>query len=173
MIPLEDVKAHIVLEHAADDVLLQGYIDAAVTAVESKTGRIVKQRAETRYFDQFNASIEVVNPLVSVEAIRYVDPDGVEQTVPPTVYTVVTGLYGSIELAYGQQWPATRQQKQAVAIDFTAGWLEPELPKDVRLALLVLIATFYENRESLAAVQLYEVPMSYRFLIERIEKPQL
>ena len=41
-----------------------------------------------------------------------------------------------------------------------------ELPSPLRHAILLLISNFYENRESVAAAQLHEIPLSYSYLLD-------
>ena len=41
-----------------------------------------------------------------------------------------------------------------------------ELPSPLRHAILLLISNYYDNRESVAAAQLHEIPLSYSYLLD-------
>ena len=62
------------------------------------------------------------NPLLSVDQVQYADDFGVIQTAAPSIYQVDnTREVGRLSPAYGQVWPTTRAQLNAVQITFTAG----------------------------------------------------
>lgn len=85
-------------------------------------------------------------PLQSVEAVTYLDADGVEQTLAPSTYIVnPTGLAGQITPAYGETWPVTRSQAMAVKVEFTCGY--DAIPDDIQAAMLLLIGHLDQNRE--------------------------
>jgi uncharacterized phiE125 gp8 family phage protein len=93
--------------------------------------------------------IELPMPVLqSVSSITYVDNDGVTQTLSTSVYDVdVDHFPGRVLLKYGQVWPVTRVQRNAVTITLVAGYASPALvPADWKHALLLLIAHFYQHR---------------------------
>lgn len=61
--------------------------------------------------------------LLSVVSVKYIDVDGVEQTVSSADYVVDThSLVGNVRPAYGVAWPATRDEGNAVRIQYTCGY---------------------------------------------------
>ncbi|MGH6895768.1 MAG: hypothetical protein ACREJ5_04375 [Geminicoccaceae bacterium] len=85
-------------------------------------------------------------PLVSVDLIKYIDPDGVEQTLASfRVFGV--GGDGRIEPVFGSSFPATRPLPEAVQITFTAGEVTPT---PVQRAILMHLAWLDQVRAGTA-----------------------
>ena len=57
--------------------------------------------------------------------VKYIDPNGTQQTLDPSVTTLdnVTAP-ARLRLAYGQAWPITRDQWDAVRIQYVVGWAD-------------------------------------------------
>lgn len=92
-------------------------------------------------------------PLQTVDAIKYLDGAGVQQTVPSTDYVVDTsGIQPRISLANGKAWPITLEQIGAVTIDMTLGYgnTATDVPAGIRHWILVRVGTMFENREEVA-----------------------
>lgn len=89
-------------------------------------------------------------PLKSVTEIRYIDPDGTPQTLASSNYEVVTDREpGRIRLAYDKTWPAVRQHKGVISIDFVAGYgTRDEVPERVKGVVKLLIAHVYNHRDA-------------------------
>ncbi len=89
-------------------------------------------------------------PLQSVTSITYVDTAGATQTLSNTLYSVdARGMPGRITPAYGQIWPVTRAQINAVTVTFAAGYGADgsSVPATIRSAIKLMVADRYENRE--------------------------
>jgi uncharacterized phiE125 gp8 family phage protein len=173
---LDEVKAHLRIDHSADDTLLAGYMAAARLHLEGKDGilgRALMPQTWNLVMDHFPVywatycyhhgnpwAIRVpLPPLIDVTSIKYIDPDGVEQTFSDTKYTVDTASEpGRIVLNPGEVWPVTKCIPNAVTVEFECGYAmeDPEaeedpivtVPQPIRQALLGLIADFYEHRET-------------------------
>lgn len=94
-------------------------------------------------------------PLASVSSITYVDTAGVTQTWDAALYQVhkpagPTAGRGKIRPAYGVSWPVTRDQMDAVVVQFTAGYgtSGDAVPQPLRRAILMIAGDLYENREA-------------------------
>lgn len=48
-----------------------------------------------------------------------------------------------------------------------------EIPSPIKQCILLMIGHAYENREPVAFVQAYEVPLAYRHIIDLYKEPQL
>jgi hypothetical protein len=44
------------------------------------------------------------------------------------------------------------------------------IPEPIKQAILLMIGTFYNNRESIAAAQLHPIPLSYQYLLDLYRK---
>ncbi len=86
--------------------------------------------------------------LVSVGSVKYTDPLGVQQTlVANTDYVVDTvSVPGRVRLAFGKSWPESRQQWDAVKVQYVVGWAVADVPEPLKQAMLLLVSHFYENR---------------------------
>lgn len=98
-------------------------------------------------------------PLISVERIVYVDTDGVEQTLTgsPAQFEIEAprgprAPKGRIWPLYGETWPSTRCQPNAVRVHFTAGYpligspAVADVPEDITHGRLLVIGELYKQR---------------------------
>lgn len=151
-VTLAEVKAHCVIGHDDDDSLLEVMISAAREHGESLTGRSWAPKTLEVVLDSFpSGAIELpASPVTEVESIKYLDVDGVEQTMPDTDYTVDTdSLIGRV---VAEEWPETADKINAVRVRYTAGWSFDDFPPALKQWLLIRVATLYEHREALTMV---------------------
>lgn len=115
-----------------------------------------------------------MGPVQSIESVKYLDSDGVEQTVDPSVYEIDEfGDADMLLLAYGQTWPAPRATDGRVRVRYVAGHgaandspsLYP-LPSLARSAILLMLGHLYENREAATAATVTEIPLGVRALLD-------
>ncbi len=124
-VTLQETKNHLRVTLDDDDARISNLIRSATAQVEEYTGRALVERQVKLILDSFPAGdIELpMPPLKSVQAVKYWDEDGVQQTLDAAIYQVDTAsLIGRIVLAEGQAWPATAQRIDAVTVEFTAGY---------------------------------------------------
>jgi uncharacterized phiE125 gp8 family phage protein len=150
-ISLAEIIEHLRLEGTeAQDALLLGYarsVTAAIDGADGWLGRALTTQQWQLRLDRFpTAVIELpLPPLQSVDAVAYVDPDGVTQTLAPfRVFGVGAG--GSIMPAEGMDWPGTRAEPEAVRVTFTAGYgTFTDVPEPIRHGLLFMIGEMYDG----------------------------
>ena len=151
------------------DPELELLIQAMRERAESYTGRRFVDRDLELDLDCWpSRSIELpVAPVVAINYVRYIDVDGVLQTlydatVSPTVGADLVAIDiksqpARIQPAYSQAWPSLRGgDYNAVQVGFTAGYgtggspedLSP-IPAAVKLWMRARLATLYENRETI------------------------
>lgn len=155
-ISLDEVKAQCRVDHGDDDAFLNSLIDVAVGHLDAPTGwlgrSLITRTLELR-LDRFPAcDIEIpYPPIASIDSVKYDDADGAEQTVISAVYRLVgTPSAPRLVLAYGQSWPSARCQPESVRIRYTAGYGETgsDVPAPIRHAMLMMISSWYEQRET-------------------------
>lgn len=151
---IDDVKKQLRIDVSQneEDDYLQQLIYAARHYAERRTGRALITQSWTLKLPKFCEEIELPKPpLRSVTSITYKDSDGASQTLSSSVYQVDTASQpGRIKLAYGQIWPSVRENDyDSVAILFSAGYGgDPDsVPNEIRQAMLLLVAHWFENRE--------------------------
>ena len=159
---LVEVKQHLRLTHDSEDALLVLYLQAARDYVERVTRRQLLPATYTLKLDAFGGRAIALPrpPLQSVTSIAYLDTAGASQTLAATVYGVDTASEpGRVYLKYGQSWPSTYSQLQAVTITYIAGWTgDTTLPHGLKMALLLLMGHLYEHREATVEKALVDIP---------------
>ncbi len=102
------------------------------------------------------------SPVTLVGSIIYTDTNGANQVFDPTKYVVSTDDEPArISLVFGEVWPVTLDQLNAVRISYDAGYgpvgagttTESEFaalhtPQPIKQAILMLVAHLFENRET-------------------------
>lgn len=178
-IAVSDLKTQSVINHSADDTLLAELISDAIEQVESDTGRVMIETTFTLTGKCFPAVIHLPKPpFVAVDSIKYVDTDGVLQTLSSALYQDISSQsVAMIKPAPGQSWPAVQSDNEnAVIVQFRSGYVQDdgeggttgEMPRRARRAVLIWAAHLYENREHMSPVQLQELP-SYWAALSTLE----
>lgn len=122
-----EAKAHLRVDSTDDDVLIDALIAAARGQVEAMTGRaLVLQRFKLQ-LDAFPATIRLPRaPAVAIDSIVYIDAAGVSQTLAASGYAAdLASQPARVAPAYGEVWPETRDQMNAVSVTFRAGHATP------------------------------------------------
>ena len=167
--------------------LLASLVEVAVDMVEDYTGlaltsnkyRWVSPVWPTDMFDRcpwyatrpaFAGMIVLPRtPLLSVEAVRYYDAQGVQQTVSPTLYSVDTfNTPGAVILGSDFTRPElpAKYRADAVSIDFTAG-LDTS-PARARQAVKILASHLYDNQGAISFSNPADLPHSLKSLLHSL-----
>lgn len=147
---LSDAKAHLRVLHDADDVSIQGMVNAAWSDIEGRVGRAYREMTGVLELPEFpDGPIYLPRPpLVSVQSLTYVDSAGDAQTY--TDFRLDTrSVPGSIHPEIGQTWPATQTRHDAVSVAFTTGAVT--VPDDLTFAaMLWLEVEYHETKDDRA-----------------------
>lgn len=170
-VSLADAKDWLRVTDTNSDTLITNLIASARQAVESETSRaLITQTWEMRiddftphradrsralYMHRPFPAMEIPKPpLQSVVSIKYIDVNGVLQTLASSVYAVAipSGPFaqnGSYRLANDQSWPDTLTDADVVRVQFTAGYgaAPTSVPMALQHAILHLVADLYAYRE--------------------------
>jgi uncharacterized phiE125 gp8 family phage protein len=109
-------------------------------------------------------------PLDSITSIKYIDTDGVEQTMTAANYKVDTvGEPASVHLAFGKSWPTAREEVNAVKVTFTAGYgtAITDVPERYKTIIKHMFAHLYEHREPMKDKKWVEIPEHLNTLIDK------
>ena len=156
-VSLAEAKAQLRITTSDEDGLIAGYLIAARQHCENIMGRALVTRTYEQTLDyQWPESdgstyiMPAMPPLVSVTQISYVDNSGNTIVLPSNQYRVLPrDPYGVVVPAFGVVWPPIRSQLDAATIRFVAGYgAIGAIPEPIRLAILLLTAHYYENREA-------------------------
>lgn len=101
--------------------------------------------------------------LQSVDAVKYIDANGVLQTMDPSAYVVdAISEPGVLTPKTGTYWPDTENTTNAVQISFTAGYGGAvDVPAGIKSWILLRVGALYENREEVSVatrVTVQELP---------------
>lgn len=153
-VSLAETKNNLKIDHDGEDELLSGLIDQATDHVESYTGlRLIEQ--EWRFAFDCVPEDHVFNlsqgPLRSVAAMRFISRNSQATEIPGSDYQVDDlSRIPRINLhSYSASALQTDpSQLNAIEIDAWLGFgpIGTEIPEDIRRALLLTIAHWYEYR---------------------------
>jgi uncharacterized phiE125 gp8 family phage protein len=157
-------------DDGAEDVALEAYLRAAMAAIEARLGRVLLARPFAwtvgRWREEASQALPVA-PVVAVEAITLKGADGAESAVDPELWSVLRDAQRPRLVGrFGRSLPRIPRGGTA-EVRFTAGfgasWAD--VPADLRQAVLLLAAHFYENRADTGAVS-GTMPFGVLVLIE-------
>lgn len=185
---LEDAKRKLQIEtvdldaEAAEEIdnNVSEAIAAAAEFIEDQTKFTLRPSTFVLTLDRwpcFPLAIEKA-PLREVVAIRYLDEDKVQQTLPPADwYSVQTATGGLIYRDPAATLPALANRAAAVEIELDAGFDVPgqtgatvvlEQPQRIRQALSLLTGHYYNNRDAVTDGRTYEVEMGANTLLDTV-----
>jgi len=147
-ITLAEAKAQLrILSDDEDAVVTSAIIDARGW-IENYTGLVLTRREVTEVLRGFGDSLATW-PIVSIDAVDYVDGDGTEQALPDTDFFAQIARRPARIVA--PRWPRL-YDGSAVAITMTAGFATAEAiqlfsPNIIR-AMRILVAGFFNDRET-------------------------
>lgn len=173
-VSLADLKIHLRLSTVgtAEDAYLTGLITGTRKLAENKMGRACLPQTWKVTLDNFRNDVVLpIAPLSSATAdvvITYLDAaSGDSTTLPSTYYRIDSESQpGRIQLEYGSDWPDVYPVRNAVTIQFVAGYAltsadEDTTPEPIETWIKMRAAGLYENRESVGEKGLSELPYSF------------
>jgi uncharacterized phiE125 gp8 family phage protein len=153
-VSLAEAKAWLKLDDGAEDALVTTLVAAARIHVESTTGRALLTQSWRVVLDAWPADRSVrlpVAPLQSLTAIRAYDADGVAHSIGLVQFQSESAVAPARLLlpASVDGMPALRE-RLGLEVDYVAGFGDdPEdVPADLRQALLMLVAHWFEHRDA-------------------------
>lgn len=155
LLTIEDVKAHLRVNHADEDALISGLIDAAAAHLDGYSGILGRALVTQTWavdFPTFTNRMDVPLGPIQSATIQYYDSLNAQQNLATSVYAVLSdGLGPYVTLKYNQQWPQTYTRDDAVRITWVAGYgAAAAVPAAIRSAMLLLIAHWYDNRAAVS-----------------------
>mgnify|MGYP001201291583 CR=1 FL=1 len=171
-ISLAEAKLHCRVDVSDDDTWFTTAIAAARRCAETQCDRcfVTQTWRQTRDgFPSCDARGSIVlakTPVASVSSVKYIDADGVLQTLDASKYTADT-LADPCEIvpAYGESWPSTRAVPNAVTVEYVVGVAAEQVDPRAKMAMLLTVAHWYENRESvLVGTVSKEIELAFRHL---------
>ena len=169
-VSLADAKAHLRVDVPDDDALISRLITGARSELERSLGRALITQTWTYWLDAWPQGYAVSLPLApvqSIEQVRTYAQDDSFAVLPASGYLLDgQGSPPRLIRRGTVAWVQPLRPGNGIAIDFTAGHgTQPtDVPAALRIALLVLVGHWYENRQ-LADVSV-ALPSMVRDLID-------
>lgn len=156
-ITIDEVKEYLKLESdfTDEDNLINSLIIAARIFVENRTGKSLIKQVRTQYMDEFgycDAVNILYGPLLDVSgttirSVKYYDTNDTLQTMSASDYWI-DSTSDIPRVVVKNSWPSLKSRPNAVQIEFNAGYGADgdSIPADIKNAMWLYIAHFYENR---------------------------
>lgn len=150
-VTLTEAKAYAQIEHTDDDTLITSLIVAARELLEQATWRqLVTATWDLTLEDWPTGSSQLDLPfgqVQSITSVTYTDSDGASQTLASSVYALDnTREPAGFFLDYGQEWPAVRDERNAITIRIVAGYgAAAAVPDLLKTALKMTVKHWYES----------------------------
>jgi uncharacterized phiE125 gp8 family phage protein len=155
VLPITEFKDHLRLgtgfaDDGQQDALAEGYLRAALAAIEARIGKAILQRSFSLSLEAWRDPGEQPLPLApvqSVASIALVDLGGTATPVDPALWRLVKDLQRPRIAAVGVLLPDVPNDG-AVEIMFDAGFgpTWSDVPADLQQAVFLLAAQYYEQR---------------------------
>lgn len=151
-VSLGDLKEHLRLDGSDEDGLLDIYLKAAISFIEKQTGRYLTRVSRNKVVCQWG-EVPLFGDNVQVDSVSYIDQGGDNQSLSLSNISVISGVWKTLTLADGQQWPTIKPQTDIV-ITYTSGYDANTIPDLLKAAVLIEAATMYEFRENESIVKI-------------------
>ena len=134
-VTLEEAKLHCRIDGTEYDQIIPGFIKAARSKAEHETGRAFCTQTRELVLDTFPDAFELHgSPISALVSLKYLDADGVEQTLDPADTLLDKDMEpGYLVPAYGKAWPASYPVPNAVRVRYTCGYgAASAVPEEVK-----------------------------------------
>ncbi|MEQ9144361.1 MAG: head-tail connector protein [Parvibaculaceae bacterium] len=163
-VDLADMKLHLRVDTADEDALISGLIAAARLTVEAHASLALLTQSWRWTLDRWpGGALDL--PLGPVVSVDQASVDGT--LLSPDAYQLVPGGQARLLRADSTAWPAPSAAAGGIVIEFTAGFgLDGvAVPRDLRHAIMMLVAHWFENREPAAGFDEERLPRAVRALL--------
>jgi uncharacterized phiE125 gp8 family phage protein len=151
-----------------DDGAEDDYIQTLIVAVREYCEELQGRAYITRTYELYEKAASEITlsmaPLQAVTAVAAYDEDNVllEALTLVTDYRLVTT--GAVAVVIIENMPSSAEY---IKITYTAGYgsAADDVPKRTRQAMLLLLGHWYQQRQAVGAVQMYDVPQAFDALI--------
>jgi uncharacterized phiE125 gp8 family phage protein len=171
---LDEMRAFLRLDDAAQDDLVGSLTKAARHCVEAASGRVLIAQKWRLALDRWPEDRVVslpLSPLIAIEAIRVFNAAGVAETLAPALYGV-DAVADSPRVLIDEIAPAPKRPLHGIELDLSVGYgsTADAVPAPLRQAVRMLAARWFEHRGDEPNVQL---PSDLLAVIAPFRRPRL
>ncbi|MBB95586.1 MAG: hypothetical protein CML68_13475 [Rhodobacteraceae bacterium] len=173
---VSEAKDHDSIDFSFDDDQVELYIEAATDYLDGYSGIlgrcIVTQTWRTQY-SGWGDTLRIPFPDVASVAVTYSDADASSQTVSSSLYEVLEdsrGVYVRFKTAFTRP---TLDDDTAVpvSVEFDTGFGDAgDVPGDIKQAIRMLTAHYFENPSAVAGGGLGEVPLGFHAIVHKYRR---
>jgi uncharacterized phiE125 gp8 family phage protein len=173
-VTVAEAKAHLRVTDSSEDALIELYLRAAIRRVEQHCGISLLSSTVTEIFPSFPDEMQPfdlsVQPATAVTSLSYntTDSTGTFTTIASANY-VTEFDHNKAQIKPVTSWDYDGTVLQVRAI-YTAGYTNAAaVPPNLKVAILLILGDFYENRTDADAVQLNRaaIALMQPYLVER------
>lgn len=145
-------KAHCRVTSSAEDTLFDRLIVAARRHIESAFGLALIDQTHKATLDEWPVGNELAlfpYPIASLSSVKVWDGSSLAaQTL--SNYELVPGRPARVVVGDGIAFPLPSRSRAGIVVEFVAGYgsAGSDVPDDIIQAMLMLVAHWYENRET-------------------------
>ena len=180
-LPVDEFKAHLRLgsgfgTDTVQDAVLESFLRAAVTAVEARISKALFERGFVISYSAWRGAVGQplpMAPVTTVAEVALVDGAGERGVVDSDDYWLERDLHSPVLRPVGHCLPAISERGRA-EVTLTAGYgaAWADIPADLRQAVLLLAAHYYEYRDETGLSEGC-MPFGVTSLIERYKVMRL
>lgn len=151
IIDLPTAKSHSKISWDDEDGLLAIYLEAAQSDAENYVDGPIRQRPiEIRYSEWYTIFTLLTTNVISVSSVKYLDPQGAEQTVDPSNYDLLTTPGGHKLHMNLEDFPDLSEDDPfPVRVEMEAGWPDDSIPGAIQAAVLLRFSHLNQFREDM------------------------
>lgn len=164
-VSVQDAKEYLRVTSTSETVLIGALIVAATDLVSARVGRVLGAESWAWKFRAITGQVLLpVVPVRSLTSLTYLDASEAVQTANLADFVLLNDAdRPALRPALGKSWPTTALRDDAITVTVAAGLLI--VPPGLRVAILMLVAHWYQTREAVTEGAMAEVPMAVESLI--------
>jgi uncharacterized phiE125 gp8 family phage protein len=171
-VSLAEAKTHLRIDSSftADDDYITTLINVATSAAENYTNLAIMEQSWYLDIDSFPDYFNLLKGtlrVLTINSITYSDADNASQTLASANYFADGSIKPArIYFAPDATIPSTYDKPNAVSVDFTLGFTAAsQVPAPIKQAVLLMVGTYYETRQTVSDRTYKEIPQSAEYLL--------
>lgn len=173
-VTLAEMKLHSRIDNSDDDTLVTSLIIAARMQIEQMANTKLITQTLALSIDSLPDSgiLYLDGPVQSVTTFEYTDLNGDLQEWDDTLYQVdITANPARLMPLYDEYFPDILNDYNSIVVTYVAGCGNAnEVPAILKQAIKMLVAHWYNQRETVGEVQGYEVPYAVDNIVKMFSR---